>query len=208
MNLAVVYSLIGYLSGSILYADVFAKLFKKDIYKDSRDKNPGTANAFQFGGFRCGLCTLICELLKGFLPVYCYVNYVHRTGQLQESAIWLATVCAAPVLGHIFPVFYGFNGGKGIAATFGSLLGLFPEYKPLAAFIIFFIGFSLVLRITPHFYRTIATYLCTALYLLVLGIRDGNTIGFGFCIITVFVCFKMHFSKEEKEKMQIHLLWK
>ena len=83
MNLAVVYSLIGYLSGSILYADVFAKLFKKDIYKDSRDKNPGTANAFQFGGFRCGLCTLICELLKGFLPVYCYVNYVSL--KVQES---------------------------------------------------------------------------------------------------------------------------
>ena len=57
--------LLGYFSGSVLYARIFAKLFKKDnLIENSKDKNPGTANAFMYGGFWCGVLTLIFDLAK------------------------------------------------------------------------------------------------------------------------------------------------
>ena len=68
--------LIGYLSGSVLYARIFGYLFKhKDITQNTKDNNPGTANAFINGGFFCGICTLVCDLLKGFVPVFIYLRY-------------------------------------------------------------------------------------------------------------------------------------
>ena len=67
--------LLGYLSGSILYARVFARLFgKEDIIVNSKDHNPGTANAFMYGGFWCGLLTLICDIAKGCVPVYAFLR--------------------------------------------------------------------------------------------------------------------------------------
>ena len=84
-----------------------------------------------------------------------------------STAEWLscAFVIAAPVIGHIFPIFFRFRGGKGIAVTFGCLLGLLPSWQPLAWLAAFFIFFSVVVRITPHYYRTLITYLCTFLCL-------------------------------------------
>lgn len=62
---------IGYLSGSILFARVCAKLMNKPaIFQESRDGNPGTVNAFKYGGFICGIITLIGDFAKGFLPVF------------------------------------------------------------------------------------------------------------------------------------------
>ena len=108
----------GYLSGSILFAPVAARLFGKDeMIENSEDKNPGAFNAFHYGGFLCGLVALIGDILKGFIPVFLYF-------QDNFGMIWLpaALVLAAPVLGHAFPVFAHFQGGKGIAVSFGCLL--------------------------------------------------------------------------------------
>ena len=64
------FSIAGYLSGSILYAYWIPKiLFQKDICALSPDGNPGTANAFVYGGFRAGILALLLELFKGFFPV-------------------------------------------------------------------------------------------------------------------------------------------
>ena len=96
------YILIGYLSGSILFANVFSALFhEKGAIEESKDKNPGTANAFVYGGFWCGVLTLICDLGKGILPVHFYL-----AGSLPEevTALSMALVLAAPVMGHICPV--------------------------------------------------------------------------------------------------------
>ena len=67
----ILFILFGYLSGSVLYARIFARMFgKKDMLENSRDKNPGTANAFMYGGFSCGFLTLLFDLLMGFVPVF------------------------------------------------------------------------------------------------------------------------------------------
>ena len=65
------YILTGYLLGSILFANIFMDMFhEKGAIEESKDKNPGTANAFLYGGFWCGLLTLLCDMGKGFLPVF------------------------------------------------------------------------------------------------------------------------------------------
>ena len=195
--------LLGYLSGSVLYARVFARLFgKEEMIENSRDRNPGTANAFMYGGFWCGLLTLICDIGKAFIPVFLFMRAVE---QLRPGVIATSLVLAAPVVGHVFPVFYRLKGGKGIAATFGSLLGLFPALKPAAILAVFFIFFSVVLRVSPHFYRTLTAYLC-ALFCMAFSI-DRRSVILGFAIITVAVCIRMFARPEEKEKIKVKLLW-
>ena len=62
--------ILGYLSGSILYARVFGNLLKhENFYLETKDGNPGTANAFMQGGFFCGVCTLCGDMMKGFFLV-------------------------------------------------------------------------------------------------------------------------------------------
>ena len=136
---ALIYSAAGYISGSILFARVFGAVFKKDIISQSRDGNPGTANAFMYGGFFCGLFTIIFELLKGFMPVFLYL----RKDALLFTDLGIAFVMAAPVLGHAFPIFYRFRGGKGIAVSFGSLLGLLPAVTPVSILAFTFYSFPL-----------------------------------------------------------------
>ena len=199
----VAWILFGYLSGSILYARIFAKLFRKeDMIEKSRDRNPGAGNAFMYGGFWCGVLTLTCDILKGFFPVYLFMQYAP---ELSPDMLSIAFVMAAPVVGHAFPVFYKGRGGKGIAVTFGCLLGLFPFLEPFAILAAFFIFFSCILRINPHYYRTLAAYICALIGMLLL-VKQPMVL-LGFAIIAVVVSSRMLLSEEEKEKMRIKLLW-
>ena len=196
-------ALAGYLSGSVLYAKVFAKLLgKDDMLEKSRDKNPGTANAYMYGGFLCGTLTLIFDLLKGFLPVFLFMQF---GGQERTQALPAALVIAAPVIGHGFPIFHKFKGGKGIAVTFGCLIGLLPVWLPLIIFAVLFILFSVVLRITPHYYRTLAAYLAAVAVMFI--ILDEPVIRTAFIIMAVCVSVRLFISSEEKEKPRVRLLW-
>lgn len=193
------FAALGYLSGSVLYARVFTGLLGEgDVLSQSRDQNPGASNAFQYGGFFCGLGTLLGDLLKGFVPVRLFL-----LGAARSPALALSLVMASPVVGHAFPVFYGFRGGKGIAVTFGCLLGLLPNWRPFAFFAGAFLFFSLVVRITPHFQRTIAAYL-VCLACLAVSAQPGEVV-LGFFLIALVVCFRMHMSREPRERMQVRL---
>lgn len=200
---AIQFILFGYLSGSILFARICEKLFHKpDILHKSKDGNPGTVNAFQYGGFLCGIITLVGDLAKGFLPVFAYLRDM---GENAPPPLAMALVLAAPLLGHIFPIFSRFQGGKGIAVTFGCLLGVFPDLSPVLLFALLFILFSAVLRITPHFARTIVTYAVSLLLFIYLRYPTGLALGFG--IMSALVMLRLHMSKEVREKPEVKLLW-
>lgn len=199
----IVFIIFGYLSGSILYAGIFGHLLKhKDIIKESKDKNPGTANAFMQGGFLCGILTLVFDLLKGFLPVFLYMHS-HIAGKY--SNLLFSLILAAPVWGHIFPVFFHFKGGKGIATTFGCLLGLFPYMEPVLVLAFCFLFFSLILRVTPHYDRTIFTYLISLLIMKFLNLKISVVMGF--LLIAVGVFIRLYHSTEERDKRRVRLLW-
>lgn len=199
----VLFVLIGYLSGSVLFANVFGDLFGvRERYAQSADKNPGSANAFTYGGFWCGTLTVLCELAKGAAPVYFYLRTTPFPGTLG-----LFCVLTAPVVGHILPVFYGFRGGKGIAVTFGVLIGLAPFYiRPLLLFAAVFVFLSVFVKISPHFYRTIAAYLVTSVMMLLGHAHTAALLSF--MAVTELVCLRMALGHEEKERLEIKLLWK
>ena len=134
MLISLCFTAFGYLCGSILFARVYGALFGKDLISNSTDGNPGTSNAFIYGGMLCGTLTLLGDLIKGFLPVFLYL-YMTR-GNMD---IYLAPVLVSPVLGHILPCFYRFRGGKGIAVGFGAALGLWwpVALGLLAVFLVF-----------------------------------------------------------------------
>lgn len=221
MTYYVVFMLAGYLLGSILFAPIFGWLIKKkDILKDTKDWNPGTANAFMEGGFACGMLTLICDMGKGFLPVFLcrHMENTFLGGILWKPAelVWgcrpeavrvlgMALVLLAPVLGHIFSLYHRFRGGKGIAATFGVLLGYAPDFSPALLLAFFFVLFSLVIRISPHFYRTVGAYVCAAGMAFVWG--KSLELKLGILFISILVCVRLHLSTEERQKCDVRLLW-
>lgn len=196
--------------GSILFAPLWGHIFcHKDILADTKDHNPGTANAFMQGGFWCGILTLSGDMGKGFLPVFACIHlreFFHvNMGESLFPKVMFALVLAAPVCGHVFSVYAGFRGGKGIAVTFGCLLGFCPDLRPALLLAVFFLAFSLLVRISPHYYRTLATYLCGAICFLLCGETLEQKLGF--ILITLIVCIRMHLSPEERGECKVRLLW-
>jgi len=201
----IIFAIIGYLLGSILFAKIWGYVFThKDITRDAKDHNPGTFNAFEVGGFWCGVITVICDLAKGFTPVFLCGIFVDSVA---HNEYLMALVMLSPVIGHILPIFYKFRGGKGIAATFGSLLGLVPDYKPLLLLAIAFIVYSLIIVIKPDFYKTIVTYVTAAIICPFLDYRLAVVIAY--IAVTVLVCLRLLLSKEDRGRFSLSLIkWK
>ena len=199
------FAILGYLLGGILFAPIFGKIFKKDVVGSSDDKNPGAANAFKNGGPLCGVLTLACDVLKGLVPVaICLCN--NKCDDLLTNQIGTALVLLAPVLGHMFPVYRHFKGGKGIAVTFGVLLGYLPYIYPALILAIFFILFSVVIVVKPDFYKTLLVYFCVSVTFLIKSPFPGLRLGF--ILISIFVFLRFHLSKEKREKIEVKFLWK
>ena len=150
------YFLLAYLSGEIMFGYWIPKIFcGLDVRELSKDGNPGTANAFTYAGPVWGMLVLICDVLKGFLPVHL------AAGELGMEQMGFALIMAGPVIGHACPIQGGREkGGKGIAVTFGVLAGLYPFLDSLELLIFWYLLFSLVIIVNPHSLRTGVTYLC------------------------------------------------
>lgn len=189
----------GYLSGSILFAYFLPLWFKKvDVRALSDDGNPGTANAFKYAGIPVGILVILCELGKGFLPVFLAAR------QLDITQTLFAFVLAAPVLGHAMPLGMGRkSGGKAIAVSFGVLLGLLPEWRPVVILICYYLLFSLVLVIQPHFYRSILTFIC---FNLTCMFQVESRAVIGGCILLSLLVVVKHLERYQGEHLKINLL--
>ena len=151
MMTGLLFGIAGYFLGSILFAQLFSEKIRHiNIEAVSADGNPGTANAFKNAGFLCGILTLLGDLGKGFLPVYCYIRFA-SIAQTDTSLIslMLIFVMLSPVLGHAYSVFRHFQGGKCIAVSFGVLLGLAPYLQPALILAVIYISLVL-LHIRPN----------------------------------------------------------
>ena len=114
---------LSYLLGSIPFGLLVAKIFKAPDPRGLGSGNLGAANLYRLLGPVAGLLTLLGDTLKGALPALLALHQL-SPGPWQEAAV--ALVAAAAVLGHVFPLYLGFKGGKGVATTFGVLLALCP----------------------------------------------------------------------------------
>lgn len=190
-----IWTVLGYLSGSVLYARLLPKLFcGVDVCAASDDGNPGAANAFKYGGIAVGLAVILCELAKGFLPVFL------AGGILDRRRLLFFPVMAAPVIGHAFPFLKSGEGGKAIAVSFGVMIGLYPEVRPLLLLIFFYLLFSLVIVIRPHFYRSVITFalFCAGCFLWL----GNETVSLGCAAVSAVVVGK-HFARFHGEKFSV-----
>ena len=108
---------LGYLAGSISTAILVCRAMGLPDPRREGSRNPGATNVLRFGGKKAAAITLAGDFLKGLLPVL-----LARLVGLED--IGLALTALAAFLGHLYPVFFGFEGGKGVATAFGTLLGL------------------------------------------------------------------------------------
>lgn len=112
-----------YLLGSISFAVVSSKLFGIADPRTYGSKNPGATNVLRSGNKAAAIVTLIGDGAKGWLAVWLAIRYQE---QLQIGDATIALVSLAVFLGHLWPVFFRFIGGKGVATALGVLLGLNP----------------------------------------------------------------------------------
>ncbi len=119
---------LGYVAGSVPFAVLIGKAIGKDPRR-AGSGNPGATNLGRVAGKRWGLLCFGFDALKGLAPVVMagLVKNLYGGQLLEPSLAWLwIAVAGSAVLGHVFPVWLGFRGGKGVATGFGALLGLWP----------------------------------------------------------------------------------
>ncbi|MDI6699773.1 MAG: glycerol-3-phosphate acyltransferase [bacterium] len=118
--------ILSYIVGSFPSGYIFYKLKTgKDIRKEGKRKNIGATNVLIEGGKVIGILTLIFDISKGALPVI-LVRKFSPDNLIQKDLLTVFSGLVA-VLGHVFPIFLNFKGGKGLATTLGALLAIFPE---------------------------------------------------------------------------------
>lgn len=131
-------ALFGYLLGSVPTGLVLAKLFSRVDPRQAGSRNIGATNIFRTAGKTLGFLTLVGDLLKGAIPVGVATQWIQSDSWGLSAHAWIAIVALSPFLGHVFPIFLGFRGGKGVATAFGLYLILSPVAVLVELF--FFIG--------------------------------------------------------------------
>ena len=106
-----------YLMGSLSTAIIVCKLMGLPDPRTEGSQNPGATNVLRFGGKKAAAITLAGDALKGLIPVL--IGYA-----FQQSVANLGIIGFAAFLGHLYPVFFSFRGGKGVATAFGAIMGI------------------------------------------------------------------------------------
>lgn len=158
MAATILLSLIAYLIGSLSSAIIVCKLFNLPDPRTQGSMNPGTTNVLRIGGKTPALITLIGDTLKGFLPVL-IGHYVGING------FYLGLIAVAALLGHIYPVFFKFQGGKGVATAAGAILALSPIVGITA--IITWILVAIIFRYSSL--AALVATIATPIFMLLLG---------------------------------------
>ena len=107
---------LAYLLGSLSTAVIVSRLLGLPDPREQGSKNPGATNVLRLGGKKAAIITLVGDAVKGLIPVV-IAQYLEVTPDM------LAAVGLAAFLGHLYPAFFGFKGGKGVATALGVLTG-------------------------------------------------------------------------------------
>ena len=108
---------LGYCFGSLCSAVLICRAFGLPDPRSEGSRNPGATNVLRIAGKKYALMVLCADMLKGFLPVF-------LLKQLHAPLSVLGFTALAAVLGHMYPIFFKFRGGKGVATVLGALFGL------------------------------------------------------------------------------------
>lgn len=135
MPIGLFIALFGYLLGSVPTGVLLTKFFSKVDPRKVGSKNIGATNIFRTAGKALGILTLVGDVLKGMIPIGIAIQW-------GVSDLWIAIAGLSAFLGHIFPIFLGFKGGKGVATA----LGVYVMISPIAVLIEFLLFAGMVWR--------------------------------------------------------------
>jgi len=113
----------GYLIGSLSFAVIVSRVMGLDDPRTYGSQNPGATNVLRSGNKKAAIATLLFDALKGYFPVLLVKLYGPAFG-LNDQAVALVAISA--FIGHLWPVFFAFKGGKGVATAAGVLFGVEP----------------------------------------------------------------------------------
>jgi glycerol-3-phosphate acyltransferase PlsY len=116
-------AVLAYLIGSLSFAVIVSRLMGLNDPRTFGSRNPGATNVLRSGNKAAAIVTLVLDALKGFLPVLLVRLYGKPYG-LEDGTV--ALVGLAAFLGHLWPVFFRFHGGKGVATFIGVVFGIHP----------------------------------------------------------------------------------
>jgi glycerol-3-phosphate acyltransferase PlsY len=110
-----------YVVGSLSFAVIVSRLMGLNDPRSYGSKNPGATNVLRSGSKKAAILTLLLDAFKGWLPVALVLAYGPEHGAGAALAAWAGL---AAFLGHLYPVFFGFAGGKGVATAVGVVVGV------------------------------------------------------------------------------------
>lgn len=174
------YLILAYLIGSVSSAIIISKLFKLNDPREYGSKNPGATNMLRGGNKKAAALTLLGDSLKGLLAVL-IVRFVHINYEPSGIIAWCGILV---VLGHIYPIFFRFKGGKGVATAAGVMFGfnLYLGLALLASWLVVF-KFSKISSLSA-----ILAIILAPIYAFLLF---GNDVYFGaVLVIAIFVLYK------------------
>ena len=116
-----IFTVVAYLIGSISFAVVMSHAFGLSDPRTYGSKNPGATNVLRSGNKKAAIATLIGDAAKGWFAVWLAERFADQFG---VGSAGIALVALAVFLGHLYPVFFRFVGGKGVATALGVLVGL------------------------------------------------------------------------------------
>lgn len=142
-NEIIIFVLLSYLTGSFPSAVWVGKTFYNLDVREFGSGNAGATNTFRVLGKKAGIPVLLMDIFKGWLAInyvsFLSTSFIEQANPEVYFEIQLAFGISA-VIGHLFPIYTGFRGGKGIATMLGLLIGLHPE-AALYSFLVFVITF-------------------------------------------------------------------
>ncbi len=182
--------IVAYLIGSLNSSITVVKIWKKVDIRDYGSKNAGLTNTLRVFGKNPALVTLICDLLKGVIAVLIGRLIAHFFGVDNTLTVGYCAGISA-FLGHIFPLYYGFKGGKGVLMAATTLLALDP-----LTFAIVIPFFALLLYITR--YVSVSSIIAAIAYPIITYITqsmrdfDAPLIDAGFALLMSIIMIYMH----------------
>jgi len=124
MLLNITLVVLAYIAGSLSSAVIICKLMRLDDPRLHGSKNPGATNVLRLHGKQVAALTLAGDMLKGLLPVLA-AHFLLKHLDANNHDLIVALTALAAFCGHVFPVFFGFRGGKGVATLIGVLFGMY-----------------------------------------------------------------------------------
>jgi glycerol-3-phosphate acyltransferase PlsY len=118
--------LLAYVAGSIPTSVWVGKIFYGTDIRNQGSGNAGATNTMRILGWKAGVPVMIVDILKGWFAVYLFHFFAPDNMAEESLVLYKITLASAAVLGHVFPVFAGFRGGKGIATLLGVGIALYP----------------------------------------------------------------------------------